>query len=147
MADEAPGISGPLVEDDTVLYRLHSVSGLHCTVLVAQEMRSANVRVKWLLVIGSTPVFHIVKVLLLPAVYTTSGHFWGYAWNERCEVNGYFGLELFRNVSCVTVHIHIRYHSENAVFRLVVQVLLYSALFRDVFGQLPTFRDSMICIL
>jgi hypothetical protein len=49
-------------------------------------------------------------------------------------VNGYFGLELFRNVSCVTVHIHIRYHSENSMFRLVVQVLRYSALLRDVFG-------------
>jgi len=46
MGDEAPGISGPLVEDDTVFYRLHSVSGLHCTVRVAREMRSAKVRVK-----------------------------------------------------------------------------------------------------
>jgi hypothetical protein len=46
MVDEAPGISGPIVEDDTVLYRLHSVSGLHCTVPVAREMRLADVLVK-----------------------------------------------------------------------------------------------------
>jgi len=46
MGDEAPGISGPLVEDDAVLYRLRSVSGLHCTVPVAREMRLPDVLVK-----------------------------------------------------------------------------------------------------
>jgi len=39
MGEEAPGISGPLVDDDTVLYRLHSVP-------VAREMRSVKVLAK-----------------------------------------------------------------------------------------------------
>lgn len=34
------------------------------------------------------------------------------------------GLELFGDVNFLTVRIHIRYHSENAVFRLVVVQIL-----------------------